>query len=52
MHTYKGILVHSVLSLNLAVNLAQSLSLFRKLCKLVPCLTDPQLDIAPRGGVD
>jgi hypothetical protein len=41
-----------MLSLNLALNLAQTSGLFCKHCKLVPSLNDPQLDIAPRRGVN
>jgi hypothetical protein len=52
MHTHKGVLVHRVLSLNLAFNLTQTSGLFCTQGELVSSLKDPQLDIAPCRGVD
>ncbi len=52
MHTHKGDLVLIVLSLNLALNVAQTSGLFGTHCKLVPSLTYLEFHIAPRSGVD
>jgi hypothetical protein len=41
-----------MLSLDLAINFAQTSRLFRVRRKLVPTLSDPSFDVVPCGGVD
>lgn len=51
MHTHKGIFVLLVLSLNLALDITQAPSLFRKQRELVPTLNNPPFGIVPRTRV-